>query len=142
MTIETVYTSYKSYFVEILQGRGISEEKSVAIYQDAVVSLFHTEEALTVNSLDSEVKSKINEYLEASIVKLDSPAESLSESQKQLLKQYQNLPESQQEILHLYYYKNLSVPEISTLNNQKKKTISETKERAVRRLQHLVKSNE
>ena len=142
MTIETVYTTYKPYFVEILQGRGVSEEEAVAIYQDAVVSLFHTEEILTLTSLDSEVKRKIDGFMETSIIRLNAPSESLSATQKQLLKQYKNLPESQQEILHLYYYKHLSVREISALKNQKKKIVSETKERAVNRLQHIVKGND
>lgn len=141
ISIETAYTTFKSYFTEILQSRGFSEEKSITIYQDALVSLFQTEDTLAFTSPDAHLKRKINEYVETSVEKLNSPLESLSDSEKTLLKQYKNLPKSQQEILKLYFYNNLSVAEISELKKEKPSSVSELKDRGVKRLQHLIKTN-
>ena len=141
MTLELVYTTYKPYFLEILQSRGFSENKSVEIYQEAVTSLFHKEDSSTFTALDSELKRRINVHLEAWVLKLESQLNSLSDYQKILFKQFKNLPKSQQELLNLYYYRNLSVSEIAVMKQDKDSRISEAKDRATKRLQHLMKTN-
>ncbi|MFC7357763.1 RNA polymerase sigma factor [Jejudonia soesokkakensis] len=141
ISIETAYTTFKSYFTEILKSRGFTEEKSVALYQDALVSLFQKEDTSVFTTPDTHLKRKINEYVEASVEKLNSPIQSLSASEKTLLKQYKSLPKSQQEILKLYFYHNLSVVEISDLKKEKISSVSELKNRGVKRLQHLIKTN-
>ncbi len=164
-SLEKIYTDYRAAFLQFAKKYDLDSDSLIDIYQDAFIAL--REHAIS-GKLD-EIKSSVKTYLfsigkymiydhlkkqkktvsyedtighkEASDLTEVFQEPTLTTEQQLLRQHFRNLGKRCQEMLTLFYYRGLTIDEITeSLGYENKNVVKSQKSRCLKSLKELIKS--
>ncbi len=158
-TVERLYLSYKSSFLQFASKYPLSREDLLDIYQDAFVAMMENADKGRLDNLKSELKTyvfSIGKYMIFSRLKkpLTYDLENLHEnfefedpsnSEELVLRLEQKLGQLGEQcyrILRMFYYENLKLDEILERSSyQSKDVLKSQKARCIKQLKEMLQKN-
>ncbi|MAQ75348.1 MAG: RNA polymerase subunit sigma-24 [Aquimarina sp.] len=166
LALTKLYKDYRNYFMQYARKFGLDEDSLADIYQDSFITLRDHAIKGNLDTLKSSIKTylvsigkytiyeklkKVNKTIayddlppvkNEEIIEIDNLQEDeISEEQKKLRIHFKNLGKRCQEMLTLFYYRGLTIEEITeSLGYENKNVVKSQKSRCLKSLKELIKS--
>lgn len=165
--LKKVYQSNKDDFIFFAKKYPITEDTALDIYQDAIIALLENINLGKLQTLNSSLKTylfsigkymiydylrqrkntlNIDEFINIEATEIDFDflfKKELNDNQKKLSHFFKLLGEKCKEVLTLFYYRGLTIEEITThLNYNNKDVVKSQKSRCLKSLKDKMNANE